>query len=97
MVHFNMLSKRKMCIHLIHKTELALALKSQEIKWAYSLIVAPMLNVEAMLSGGPCQLVNRLCKAWLPQGLKPSWLGFHLRHKACQSTTAQTGDSVLGE
>lgn len=23
-----------------------------------------------------------LCRAWLPQGLKPCWVGFHLLHKA---------------
>lgn len=38
---------------------------------------------------GPCHLVNRPSKTWLPQGLKHGWLGFHLRHKACQSSAAQ--------
>lgn len=33
--------------------------------------------------------MNRLCKPWLPLGLKPSWLGFHLRHKAYQSVNRE--------
>ena len=40
---------------------------------------------------GTCHLANRPCKARLPQGLKPSWLGFHLRHKACQSNQMHRG------
>lgn len=60
----------------------SLQYKAKKLMGIYSLFLAPMFTRFLVIWRAG------LCKARLPQGLKPSWLGFHLQHKACQSTTA---------